>query len=189
MRAAALALLVASLIALVAGCSTTPPAPLGAWGYAFTLGNFDDRRADDAARMQAEEPFRIETFMQGWHANVGRSLFASQPARLDVVLHRHEATRNARSYALSMDVSLRGYDAYGRLIAATSGTCSVVMRRDMDSWAMMWGDFWQQPADQRGTAPLTLDVRDATMWQKVMNACVKDLATEFGNVLAAQAPR
>ena len=137
----------------------------------------------------AEKPFRIETFMQGWHANMARSLFASQPATLDVMLHSYEATRNAQSYALTMNVSLRGHDAHGRLIAATSSTCNAVLRRDIDSWATMWGDFWQQPADQRGAAPLTLGVRDATMWQKVMNACVKDLATEFGNVLAAQALR
>lgn len=179
--------LLLAMALLLGGCTTTPETPLGQWAYSFTLNSFEDRRPYDDTRMMVDKPFRIQDFMTGWHANVGQNIFANEPAKLDVVLLSYNATQNARSYALTMDLNVQGHDQYGRLIAATSGRCNAVMRRDVDTWGTMWGDFWQQPADQRAASPLTLGVRDATMWQKVMNACVKQVATNFGNVLAGQA--
>ena len=172
--------------AALTACTATPRTPLGEWAYDFRLNSFADKRPYDDTRMMAGKPFRIRDFMTGWNANVGRNIFASQPGKLDVVLTRYEATQNARSYALTMDMSLRGYDQYGRLLATTTGRCNAVEHADVEVWGTMWRDFWQQPADQRDASPLTYEVRDATMWQKVMNTCVKQFATNFGNVLTAR---
>lgn len=174
----------AALAGIFVGCSATPKTPLGEWAYDFRLGNFEDKRPYDDMRMMVDKPFRIKDFMTGWQANIGRNLFASEPATLDVVLNRYNATQNARSYALTMEMSLQGRDQYGRVIAATTGRCNAVMKADVEVWGTMWRDFWQQPADQRAASPLTYEVRDATMWQKVMNECVKQFATSFGNTLA-----
>jgi hypothetical protein len=172
-----------AFVFMTVGCTTTPETPLGEWAYDFSLNSFVDKRPYDDLRMMVDKPFRINDFMTGWQANIGRNIFASAPAKLDVTLHYYEASQNARSYALTMEMSLQGRDQYGRLLAATNGRCNAVMRRDVDTWATMWGDFWQQPADQRDASPLTLEKRDATMWQKVMNECVKQFATSFGNTL------
>ena len=182
------ALLVA-LAGILIGCTTTPETPLGEWAYDFSLNSFEDKRPYDDTRMMADKPFRIRDFMNGWHANIGHNLFASEPAKLDVVLHYYEATQNARSYALTMEMTLQGRDQYGRLLAATNGRCNAVLHADTETWGTMWGDFWQQPADQRAASPLTSEVRDATMWQKVMNTCVKQFATSFGNTLTGSAAR
>lgn len=133
--------------------------------------------------MMSAVPFNIESFMQSWKTNVGRSIFMNRPAKLDITLKGYEATMNAKSYAISMDMGLRGRDMEGRNIGSMNGKCSAIVLLD----ANKWGDFWQQARAQGSVEPLTPAARNATMWQKVMDSCTKELAKQFGNVLATGA--
>jgi hypothetical protein len=129
----------------------------------------------------AAVPFNIEGFMQGWHRSVQRSVFANEPAKLDVTLRSYEATSSGKSYAITMDVGIRGRGVDGRDLGATNARCDAIVVVNQAAWE----DFWQQTREQGNTGPLTPTARNATMWQKVMDSCTKQLATQFGNVLAA----
>ncbi|PZP39730.1 MAG: hypothetical protein DI585_03150 [Pseudomonas fluorescens] len=183
MRAAGLTALLLAII--TTGCAAKPKPEVGPFAYEFTLASFADIRANDDTKLMAATPFNIQSFMQGWHANIERSIFNNSPAYLDVKLKSYEATSSGDSYAMTMGVTLRGRDFANRTIATVDTTCNATMRRD----TYAWGDFWQQSRTQLSTKPLTETARNTTMWQKVMNACVKDLALEFGNSLAATTPR
>lgn len=177
MRKTLLGLLAAT--AVLAGCATEPPS-IGPWGYEFSLGTFQDQRKDEDAKLMAATPFSVDSFMQGWRHNVGRSVFANAQATLDITLNAYEATVSGKSYSLSMDVGLRGRDQYGRPLGTTNASCSAIEL----AGTAAWGDFWQQAREQGAVTPLTAAHRNATMWQKVMDSCVKDLATQFGTAIA-----
>lgn len=178
MRAALLgALLAASLL----GACASRYAPVGPWPYEFELGKFEDRRPQDDALMKASTPFTVDSFMRGWRNSVERSVFANQPAKLDIILKEYEITSAGSSYAMNMDVRLTGRDQYGRTLGAMNAKCNAVVRITERSW---W-DFGQQARGQGTTYPLTAAARNATMWQKVMDSCVAELAKQFDTTLAA----
>lgn len=168
------------LAGVVAGCAPLPTPTVGPWGYEFALGRFVDARTPDDARMMESAPFTVERFMTAWTQAVARTPFANAPARLDVTLKRYEATQSGRAFAVSMNVTLKGRDMAGKTLTEKELTCSAVETRGFEL-----GDFAQQVAAQGNLTPLTQNVRDATMWQKVMTTCVRELATSFGTALNA----
>ena len=181
LRTAALAF----LIVVLSGCASdyAPGKPvIGPWAYEFQLGQFRDERQDDETLLMSE-PFTVDSFMRGWHNSVGRAVFANVPALLDVSLRSYETTSSGDSYALSMDVALRGRDTEGNTLAVMNGKCDAVVRIDGKAWR----DFWQQARAQGAMAPLTAAARNASMWQKVMDSCVAELAKQFDTSLAAAA--
>lgn len=167
--------------ALLAGCAgrQTPP-DIGPWGYAFTLGRFTDQRPADNDLLMAKTPFRIDSFMHAWNGLVAQDVFYRKDARLDLVLKHYAATQAHRSYALSMDVTLRGRDEDGRVIANVDATCASAATPGL----AQVGDFTQQVVTKGDLDALTYRRRDATMWQQVLHACVQDLALQFGQALA-----
>lgn len=166
---------------VTAGCATREP-EVGPWGYEFALGQFRDARPLNEDRAMTEEvQFRTEKFMNSWRRTVGRSIFGHSPALLDVVLQEYAATHSAKSFSISMEVRLRGRDSTG-VIAETTAKCSAVRHIGPEEW----GDFGQQVAVQGDLRPLTPSGRDATMWQKVLDVCVKDLAIQFGQAVDAR---
>lgn len=177
------ALLTLALGFMLTGCVDNPPAPvapLGTWGYDFVAGTFKDQRPDDDAKLMAATPFTVQSFMQGWRHNIGTSPFAAEQAKLDITLLSYEATTSAKSYSISMNVILSGRDAQNRPRGTVNASCSAIELTD----AAHWRDFWQQARTEGTMHPLTYEARNATMWQKVMDSCVKELATQFGNTLA-----
>ena len=155
--------------------------PVGPWGYEFELGQFTDQRSEDDALMKASQPFTTNSFMVGWRNSVGRSIWPNEPAKLDITLKQYETTTSGSSYELSLDVGLRGRDQYGRTIGQMNARCNAIQRITFGSW---W-DFGQQANTQGTNAPLTAAGRNATMWQKVMNSCVAELAKQFDTSIAA----
>lgn len=165
---------------LLGGCASHTPTTVGPWGYAFTLGSFADQRPNDNDLLMAKTPFRIDSFMQEWNGIVGQDVFYRQEAQLDVILKRYAATQAHTSYALSMDVTLRGRDQNGHVIANMDATCTSAATPGLTQV----GDFTQQVVTKGDLAALTTDRRAATMWQRVLHACVEDLAVQFGQALA-----
>lgn len=171
------ALLIAA--AVVAGCASKVT-PIGPWPYEFQLGTFKDVRPHDDAMLKASTPFRTESFMQGWRNSVGRSVFANYPALLDIVLKEYEITSSGDSYAMNMDVKLTGRRPDGKILGSMNATCNAIVHIDEFAW---W-DFAQQASHQGTVYPLTATARNATMWQKVMDRCVAELAKQFDTTLA-----
>lgn len=149
------------------------------------MGQFTDQRTDKEAILKASTPFTVDNFMTAWRNSVQRDLFANEKAFLDLTLNQYETTSSGNSYAVSMDVTMRARDQYGRQLALMNGTCNAV-RRVTNA---VWGDFWQQARDDGSTYPLTATARNATMWQKVMDSCVAELAKQFDTTLAQEAPK
>lgn len=173
------ALLIATL-GLLAGCTHKVPPPVGPWAYEFQLGTFRDLRPQDEAMLRASTPFTTQAFMTGWRRSVGRSVFGNTPAILDLVLKKYEITSAGDSYAIDMDVKLTGRLEDGRVLGVMNGKCNAISRIDEFAW---W-DFTQQARKQRSIYPLTAATRNATMWQKVMDRCVAELAKQFDTTLA-----
>lgn len=174
-------MLLALALALgLGGCAGRVPPKVGPWAYEFQLGEFKDLRKQDDAMMMASEPFTVHSFMTGWRNSVGRSVFASTPAKLDVTLNSYEMSSSGNSYALSMDVSLRARSIENAVLGKMNAKCDAIERIT----PMSWWDFWQQARAQGTTTPLTAAPRNATMWQKVMDSCVAELAKQFDTTLA-----
>jgi len=167
----------------LAACADRPrPHDVGPWGYDFALGTYRDLRPhDDARLMESVWPFDIQNFTASWRRSVGRSVFASAPGTLDVLLERYRSTHSGHSFTLSMAVRLRARDAAGAVLAETPAQCVQVQRVQLADL----GAFGQQVARQGSLHPLTIDGRDATMWQKAWDLCVRDLAIQFGQALVA----
>lgn len=167
--------------AFLIGCASRAPAPaVGPWGYAFTLGSFTDQRPHDDDMLMAKVPFRIDQFMNEWNGIVGQDVFFRKEAKLDVILKRYAATQAHLSYVVSMDITLRGRDEDGRVIATMDGSCSGAANPGLTQV----GDFTQQVVTKGDLGALTARRRAATMWQRVLHSCVEDLAVQFGNTLA-----
>lgn len=171
----------ASAIALT-GCAERKE-PVGPWGYTFAVRNVRDLSPDGDSKMMNATPFRSDHFARSWKTHMPDRVFGSQPASLDVIVEHYQATHGRKSYALSMETRLRGVDQYGGLLAETPATCSAVAEETGE-----FGTFGQQVAEQRSITPLTPRAREATMWQKVLDLCVKDLAIQFGQALTAGRP-
>lgn len=157
--------------------------PVGPWGYTFAVRSVRDLSPNDDVKLMNSVPFRSDQFARSWQKQMPQRVFGSDPALLDVVVERYEATHGKNSYALSLETRMRGTDQNGGLLAETHAACSAVSE---ETHAL--GTFGQQVAEQRSLAPLTPGARDATMWQKVLDSCVKDLAIQFGQALAAGRP-
>jgi hypothetical protein len=156
---------------------------VGPWAYEFQLGTFKDMRSNDDAMMKASEPFTTEHFMRAWQHSVARSVFSNVPAKLDIVLHAYETSSSGDSYAINMDVTLQGRDQYGQILGKMNARCDAIERIG----GLAWWDFGQQARKQATTYPLTAAARNGTMWQKVMDSCVAELAKQFDTTLAAGA--
>ncbi len=174
-----------ALVLILAGC-THKPAPVGPWAYDFQLGTFKDNRPqNDEVMLRNSEPFTTDAFMRGWHNSVSRSVFASRPAKLDIVLHHYEITSGGSSYAINMDVSLSGRDEFGQPLGKMNARCDAIERiTPLTLW-----DFGQQAGREGTIHPLTPRARNATLWQKVMDSCVAELAKQFDTTLAAHAAK
>lgn len=174
----------ALLGALLLVACTHKPIPIGPWAYEFQLGTFKDNRPqNDDVMMRNSEPFTLDAFMQGWRNSVSRSVFASRPAKLDIVLHHYEVTSGGSSYAINMDVTLSGRGEYGQPLGTMNARCDAIERITTRT---LW-DFGQQAGRQGSIHPLTAAARNATLWQKVMDSCVAELAKQFDTTLAAHA--
>lgn len=171
------------LLAALAACAGKS-VQVGPWGYTFVLGSFSDQRPKDNDMLMAKTPFRIDDFMRHWDAIVTRDVFYQHPAKLDVILKRYAASQARINYALSMDVTLRARDADGLVLATMDGRCSSVATPGLTQI----GDFAQQVATKGDASLLTKDARAANMWQRVLHACIEDLATQFGQALAQGQP-
>lgn len=157
------------------------PLDNGPWGYDFALGKFNDLREDADAQRVEQRNFLVEDFMHSWDRHTKRDLFAHQNATLDVTLNRYEATQSGRSYAVTMDVDLRGRDVNGRILAEKPLRCVVVDTMDMRHM----GDSVQQAVSKADGGYLTPDGRESTMWQRVFDKCVRELTIQFGQALYA----
>lgn len=167
---------------LLAGCADRPK-PASPWGYDFALGHFKDIRPhDDVMLMDNVYPFRADNFMASWRKQTQSNLFAHDDARLDVLLRDYVATHSGKSYAMTMQMTLRGRNSDGQVVAETPARCNVVMREDPRAMA----DFVQQVAWKHGLNPLTTPSLDATMWQKVWDACISDLTVQFSEALSGR---
>jgi hypothetical protein len=181
---AAKASLIGGAVALLAltACAQRQD-PVGPWGYNFAIRSIRDVTPDDDVKLMNGTAFRSDQFARSWSKLMPQRVFGSNPAQLDVVVERYEATHGKNSYAVSLETKLRGKDMDGNLLAETPAHCSAVMDE-----TYQLGTFGQQMVDERSLAPLTPAARDATMWQKVLDSCVKDLAIQFGQALAAGRP-
>lgn len=184
MVAAKASLMVGGVVALMAlvACASQPD-QVGPWGYDFAIRSIRDATPEDDVKLMNGIPFRSDQFARSWSKLMPHRVFGSDPAKLDVVLERFEATHGRNSYAVSMETRMRGMDMAGNLLAEAPAHCSAVMDE-----TYQLGTFGQQMVDERSLAPLTPSARDATMWQKVLDSCVKDLAIQFGQALAAGRP-
>ncbi|MBI1309341.1 MAG: hypothetical protein GC129_05810 [Proteobacteria bacterium] len=166
----------------LASCAPTPAPKVGPWGYDFSLGMYKDLRpTEDETRLTNEVTFDPATFMASWQRHVARSIFANEPALLDVAVSHFEATRSANSYALTVDVNLRGRQENGRILADSPAHCDIVAQPGIG----IIRDSVQQAVDKADPAALTPEGRRETMWQQVWDACVADISTQFGVALAA----
>lgn len=163
----------------VAGCARKEPV-VATWAYDFRLGTFKDNRPQNDDVMLKSEPFTVNSFMRGWSNSVGRSVFANVPAKMDVVLHHYETTSSGSSYAINMDVTISARDMENKPLGRMNAKCDAVERITPRT---LW-DFGQQARGQGTTHPLTAAARNATMWQKVMDSCVAELAKQFDTSLA-----
>lgn len=182
MRTAGLSACLALMGVMLVGCARHEP-PVGPWAYEFSLGTFEDKRVQNDEYMLRSEPFTVDSFMRGWRNSVGRSIFANTPAKLDLVLKHYETTSNYNSYAINMDVTLSGRDMNNKPLGRMNAKCDAVVRIDR---LALW-DFGQHARRQGTTYPLTPEARNATMWQKVMDSCVAELAKQFDTTLAEAA--
>lgn len=126
-------------------------------------------------------PFTIQAFFQSWQANVGRNIFANHPAVLNVTLHEYQATQSGTSYAVSMKTTLHGHTPQGQPLATLQASCAAAAPLGATELATLT----QQAIAKGSTESLTPAARTRTMWQKVFNACVQQLTTQFGQALAA----
>lgn len=173
--------LIAALMAALfsAACTPLPEKP---WGYEFSLGRFTDKRAPSDEVLMAEFPFSPRVFMEHWHNHTSRDLFANVPAKLDITLTRYTATHSKMSYAISMDLQLLGRDREGNVLARKSVSCTA------DDFTLLgpWAGSMQQVVSKASADPLTAEGRAETMWQRVMDRCVKDIVVQFGEALVTR---
>jgi hypothetical protein len=169
------------LTAALPACATAPQPSMGPWGYDLTLGRVVDARTPTPDSMMTEEyPFSTQSFMTSWHNLVARTPVMSVPGSLNILLKNYEATHSDSAFSISMNVVLQARTPNGAVITTKELSCSAV---EFEKWTT-WGDFAQQVLTQESLTPLTRTAREATMWQKVMTSCVRDLAIPFGNALS-----
>ena len=165
---------------LLTACTTTQP-QIGPWAYQFSLGKFQDLRPNDDIMLMNTTPFTVEAFFASWQASVGRNLFANQPALLHVTLHEYQTTQSGTSYAVSMKTTLTGTTPQGQPLATLQASCAAAAPLGATEFATLT----QQAITQADAQALTPAARSRTMWQKVFNTCIQQLATQFGQALAA----
>ncbi|MFZ2587264.1 MAG: hypothetical protein WAZ18_04000 [Alphaproteobacteria bacterium] len=168
----------AALLTLTACAPPPQPMPLP---YRFTVGSITDARSEAELTDPMPYGFNQTTFLQNLRKAMPYTLFGSENASLNLTLTHFETTTFDDSFALSMAMKVEGVDAYNRPLAHKPIMCSEVQNRgfELDEMAQqVWAD--------KNTVALTPQARNAKMWDKLFDACVRNLADQFGQVLVQQ---
>jgi hypothetical protein len=163
---------------LLVGCASQ--SQLRPLPYRFTLGTFMDERTE-AERQDPRligQPFRPRNFVQALQTGLPASIFGSMEAKLHVQLKHYEVTRYKNSYALSIVANLQGEDIHGRPLVKETTACSQI---GAEGFAL--ADYATQVKAQKNLTALTAEGRAANMWQKLYNACVSELVTQYATAL------
>jgi hypothetical protein len=174
-----------ALALLLAGCATQPPTPLP---YHFVLADVADARP--AVRDGGTDPlfdvYPLSTTAVGLGVinSLPYSLYGAREARLHLKVTHYQATSDQNgAYALSIGLEGTAEETDStkpQVIARFSATCSQVEREGFALDAIA-----TEVVQEKSIHPLTPAGRDKRMWQKLMNGCTHDLASQLATSVVA----
>lgn len=178
----------AAALVFLAGCASQPPPISAPLPY-----RFEDIRVIDgrpAEQVKADEtsvyPFDQDILIRTLRANLPYAVFASEPARLLVrltdmqIAHEVKQTgtkefpREDDDYTLRLTAAMTGTNMRGEVVAESAHHCKAHMDGfpPADAWAKVtWDEKNQRRLSGKG--------RHQTMWEGLMQACVRELADRF----------
>lgn len=191
-------------VVMLNGCVAAGPA-VGPWGYDFTVVRVEDARPNDDVMLMAATPFTSQKLIEAWQRAVPRPGWGAQPAELAMRVTHYQATHSGSSYALSLKADMVGRagepapsyrPTHIPIVAQVSGQCAVqgVSGRGRGQTALakqVIGINTPQGGAQSaptGLAALTVEGRDATLWEELWTQCTAQMATQLGNALLAAPP-
>lgn len=180
-----LSLLALAVVATLTACAAKPQ-PIAPLPYRFTFASFEDTRTEEAKSdpRQIGQPFQPRRFVQSLRTAMPATLFGSMDARLAVNLKHYEITSFQNHYAMSIVAEIGGTDIHDRPLVKETCACSQV-----DKEGFMLADYATQVYAERNLHGLTLEGRAASMWQKLYDACVQELVTQYAIALENESLR